>query len=78
MSRLVKPEKGLSRRGRNPEQNGVKMEGTSQERDGTTPSVLPAHAALIRSASRLDGAPHKGWYFAVMVRAAYSRLEGNA
>lgn len=54
------------------------MEGTSFERDGSTPNVLPAHAALIRSAARLDGAPHKGWYFAVMVRAAYSRLEGSA
>jgi len=54
------------------------MEGTSSERDETTSKVLPAHAALIRSATRLDGAPHKGWYFAVMVRAAYSRLEGSA
>lgn len=54
------------------------MEGTRSERDETTSSVLPAHAAMIRSATRLDGAPHKGWYFAVMVRAAYSRLEGSA
>ena len=53
------------------------MEGTSYERD-EPPKVLPAHAALIRTAARLDGAPHKGWYFAVMVRAAYSRLEGSA
>ena len=43
-----------------------------------TSRALPAHAALIPAASRLDGAPHKGWYFAVMVRAAYSRLEGSA
>ena len=48
-------------------------EGTEQ-----TSKVLPAHAALIPAASRLDGAPHKGWYFAVLVRAAYSRLEGSA
>lgn len=54
------------------------MEGTSYERDQDASKVLPAHAALIRSAARLDGAPHKGWYFAVMVRAAYSRLEGSA
>lgn len=54
------------------------MEGTSYERDEQPSRVLPAHAALIRSATRLDGAPHKGWYFAVMVRAAYSRLEGSA
>lgn len=40
--------------------------------------VLPAHAALITAANRLDGVPAKGWYFAVMVRAAYSRLEGFA
>ncbi|HUR67886.1 MAG TPA: hypothetical protein VM370_01465 [Candidatus Thermoplasmatota archaeon] len=54
------------------------MEGTSYERDGTTSKVLPAHAAMIPAASHLNGAPHKGWYFAVMVRAAYSRLEGTA
>ena len=53
------------------------MEGTSYERDEPS-RTLPMHAALIRSASTLDGAPHKGWYFAVMVRAAYSRLEGSA
>lgn len=51
---------------------------TSHDPTEQTSRVLPAHAALIRSASRLDGAPHKGWYFAVMVRAAYSRLEGFA
>jgi hypothetical protein len=49
-----------------------------QEADEQTSRVLPAHAALISSASRLDGAPHKGWYFAILVRAAYSRLEGAA
>jgi hypothetical protein len=43
--------------------------------DERTTQVLPAHAALIPEAQRLNGAPHKGWYFAVMVRAAYSRLE---
>lgn len=43
-----------------------------------TPTHLPAHAALIHGASRLNGTPNKGWYFAVMVRAAYSRLEGSA
>ena len=48
------------------------------EADEQTSRVLPAHAALITSASRLDGAPHKGWYFAILVRAAYSRLEGAA
>jgi hypothetical protein len=41
----------------------------------THPSTLHAHAALIPAAARLQGA-HKGWYFAVLVRAAYSRLEG--
>ena len=46
--------------------------------DAKTPQTLPAHAALIPAAQRLDGAPHKGWYFAVMVRAAYLRLEGAA
>lgn len=46
--------------------------------DGTSSRTLPAHAALITAANRLDGAPAKGWYFAVMVRAAYSRLEGTA
>jgi len=54
------------------------MEGTSYERDEPQTKVLPAHAALIRSATQLDGVPHKGWYFAVMVRAAYVRLEGSA
>ena len=48
------------------------------ESDERTPTLLPAHAALITGASRLDGAPHKGWYFAVMVRAAMARLEGSA
>ena len=55
-----------------------RMEGTSYERDEQPSRALPAHAAMITSASRLNGAPHKGWYFAVMVRAAYSRLEGSA
>lgn len=50
----------------------------SHEGSETTSRALPAHAALIPAASRLDGVPHKGWYFAVMVRAAYSRLEGSA
>lgn len=53
------------------------MEETRTERDERTPQTLPAHAALISAATRLNGAPHKGWYFAVMVRAAYSRLEGS-
>jgi hypothetical protein len=48
------------------------------ESDERTPTLLPAHAALITGASRLNGAPHKGWYFAVMVRAAMARLEGSA
>ena len=56
----------------------TKMEGTSHDRDEHTTRVLPAHAALIPSAAQLNGMPHKGWYFAVMVRAAYSRLEGSA
>lgn len=55
----------------------TEMEGTSYDRDELPTRVLPAHAALIRSAARLNGEPHKGWYFAVMVRAAYSRLEGS-
>ena len=46
--------------------------------DQQTPKTLPACAAMIPEATRLDGVPHKGWYFAVMVRAAYSRLEGVA
>lgn len=54
------------------------MEGTEFGHDEQPSRVLPAHAALIRSANRLDGAPAKGWYFAIMVRAAYSRLEGTA
>jgi hypothetical protein len=48
---------------------------THDETDEETPSSLPANAALIPAAARLQGA-HKGWYFAVLVRAAYSRLEG--
>lgn len=56
----------------------LEMEEMDQARDGRQPAgTLPAHAALITAASRLNGA-HKGWYFAVMVRAAYSRLEGVA
>lgn len=51
---------------------------TTHESEERTPTLLPAHAALITGASRLNGAPHKGWYFAVMVRAAYSRLGGFA
>lgn len=43
-----------------------------------SPTMLPAHAALLPQASRLDGNPHKGWYFAVMVRAAAARLGGVA
>jgi hypothetical protein len=49
---------------------------TMERDDERTTKMLPAHAALIRDATRLNGAPSKGWYFAVMVRAAYSRLEG--
>lgn len=49
------------------------MEQT-QRTERTHPHTLPTHAALITAAERLHGA-HKGWYFAVMVRAAYSRLE---
>lgn len=57
----------------------LEMEELDQARDGRQPAgTLPAHAALITAAARLNGAPHKGWYFAVMVRAAYSRLEGVA
>jgi hypothetical protein len=48
------------------------------ESETETPTTLPAHAALIPHAARLDGMPHKGWYFAVMVRAAYSRLAEGA
>lgn len=46
--------------------------------DQRTPKTLPTCAAMIPEATRLDGVPHKGWYFAVMVRAAYSRLEASA
>lgn len=45
--------------------------------DAQTPKTLPSHAALIPSASRLGGAA-RGWYFAVLVRAAYARLEASA
>jgi hypothetical protein len=48
------------------------------DRGHESPTTLPAHAALIPHASRLDGMPHKGWYFAVMVRAAMARLEASA
>lgn len=50
----------------------------TRDEEGRPSGTLPTHAALIRSASRLNGEPHRGWYFAVMVRAAYSRLEGSA
>lgn len=50
----------------------------TMDHEERTPQTLPAHAALIPAASRLNGAPHKGWYFAILVRAAYSRLEGTA
>lgn len=53
----------------------LKMDGTTYRSDERPAGTLPAHAALITGAARLNGA-HKGWYFAVMVRAAYSRLEG--
>lgn len=42
------------------------------------PTSLPAHAALLPHASRLNGNPNKGWYFTVMVRAAVARLGGVA
>ena len=48
------------------------------ESDERTPTLQPAHAALITGASRYNGTPNKGWYFAVMVRAAMARLEGSA
>ena len=48
------------------------------EPDQRTPKTLPANAAMISEANDLHGIPHKGWYFAVMVRAAYSRLEASA
>lgn len=54
------------------------MDTMSYDHDDQPPTTLPAHAALIPAASRLDGAPHRGWYFHVLVRAAYSRLEGSA
>lgn len=47
------------------------------ETDDRTPQTLPAHAAMISGAATLNGVPQKGWYFAVLVRAAYSRLEGG-
>jgi len=52
----------------------MEMEGKHEPEEAKS-HLLPAHAALIPAANRLTGA-HKGWYFAVMVRAAYSRLEG--
>ena len=55
----------------------LRMDATTHDEE-RTPTHLPAHAALIQGASRLNGAPHKGWYFAVMVRAAYSQLGGVA
>lgn len=75
MTQFVKPGSGLR-----DDQSGVmktvlRMDATTYE-DERTPTTLPAHAALISGANRL--APHKGWYFAVMVRAAYTRLEGSA
>jgi hypothetical protein len=54
------------------------MEGTTYERDETTPRTLQPHAALIPAATRLTRGPNMGWHFAVLVRAAYSRLEGSA
>ena len=54
------------------------MDETRTESEERNPQMLPAHAALISAATRLNGEPHKGWYFAVMVRAAYSRLGGFA
>jgi hypothetical protein len=54
------------------------MEGTTYTRDDeTTPRTLHPNAALIPAAARLNG-PHTGWHFAVLVRAAWSRLEGSA
>ncbi|MEA3202194.1 MAG: hypothetical protein QOE90_3622 [Thermoplasmata archaeon] len=54
------------------------MEGTTHTRDDeTTPRTLQPHAALIPAAASLNG-PHVGWHFAVLVRAAWSRLEGSA
>lgn len=55
----------------------LEMDGMTQH-ERQPAGTLPAHAALITAASRLNGAPSKGWYFAVMVRAAYARLEGVA
>lgn len=54
------------------------MDGTTYQRDETTPRTLQPHAAMIPAASRLTGGPNTGWRFAVLVRAAYSRLEGSA
>ena len=56
----------------------LKMDGIHHSSDTRPTGTLPAHAALITAATRLNGAPSKGWYFAVMVRAAYARLEGVA
>ena len=57
----------------------LNMPTTTPDRDDERArQTLPAHAALIPAASRLDGNPHTGWYFAVLVRAAYSRLGGSA
>lgn len=43
-----------------------------------TTTGLPANAALISRADRLNGDPSKGWYFAVLVRATMMRLETRA
>ena len=55
----------------------LKMDGMTHSSETRPTGTLPAHAALITAATRLN-APSKGWYFAVMVRAAYARLEGVA
>lgn len=57
-------------------ENGVEM--TSLRTDDETPTTLPAHAALLPQAANLNGNPHRGWYFAVMVRVAVTRLGGVA
>lgn len=55
----------------------LNMETTTSVQDERAHQTLPAHAALIPAASRLNGTPHRGWYFTVLVRAAYSRLEAS-
>jgi hypothetical protein len=47
----------------------------AMEHTGPVPETtsLPANACLIARADRISGDPTRGWYFAVLVRAATIR-----